>query len=48
MIQFLKYVPHSELLHHLACGWVIRDELHDTNHGHFSVLMIWSGDGEPS
>lgn len=47
MITYLKYVPHSQMLHHLASGWAFRDELHFTNHGEFSTLMIWTGDGEP-
>lgn len=47
MITWLRYVPHGDLLRHLALGWIIRDELHGTNHGHFAVLMIWRGDGPP-
>jgi hypothetical protein len=47
-IQFLKYVPHAEMLEHLARGWKLSDELHGTNHGHHAVLMVWAGEGEPN
>ena len=46
-IQFLKYVPHVDMLQHLASGWRLSDELHGTNHGHYAVLMVWAGEGEP-
>lgn len=47
MITWLKYVPHSALVLHLAKGWRISDELHFTNHGEYSTLMVWGGEGEP-
>ena len=47
-IQFLKYVPHVDMLGHLASGWRLSDELHGTNHGHYAVLMVWDGEGEPA
>lgn len=47
-IQFLKYVPHVDMLQHLASGWRLSDELHGTNHGHYAVLMVWVGEGEPN
>lgn len=47
MVSWLKYVPHPEILVHLALGWVISDDLGGTNHGNYSVLMMWSGEGEP-
>lgn len=47
MIQWLRYVPHHQMLIALAKGWQIRDELHETSHGNWSVLMIWEGEGEP-
>lgn len=46
-IQFLKYVPHVDMLAHLSRGWKLSDELHGTNHGHYAVLMVWDGEGEP-
>lgn len=48
MIQFLKYVVHREVLVHLAMGWAVSDDLHGTNHGAYSVLMVWMGEGEPN
>lgn len=48
MIQFLKYVVHGEMLAHLARGWRLSDELHGTSHGHYAVLMVWAGEGEPN
>ena len=47
MITWLRYTPHSQLLLYLARGWVIEDELHESNHGNWSVLMRWPFDGEP-
>lgn len=44
---WLRYVPHAQILRFLATGWAISDELHGTNHGEYSVLMIWEGEGEP-
>lgn len=44
---WLRYVPHNQILVALAKGWVIRDELHGTGHGNWSVLMMWDGEGEP-
>lgn len=45
---WLRYVPHAQILRFLATGWAISDELHGTNHGEYSVLMIWEGEGEPA
>lgn len=47
MISWLRYVPHGEVLVHLARGWTLADDLVGTNHGHFAVLMRWTGEGEP-
>jgi hypothetical protein len=47
-MHWLKYVPHPEILVHLAMGWVISDDLHGTNHGFYCVLMSFAGEGEPS
>ena len=46
-ILWLRMVPHSDLLRRLAEGWVVSDELHGTNHGNYSVLGVWAGEGEP-
>jgi len=42
MIVWLKYVPHSQLLHHLAVGWEISDELHLCIHGEYATLCVWT------
>ena len=47
MISFLKYVPHSELVAHLALGWSISDDLMECPHGNYAVLCVWEGEGEP-
>ena len=46
-IQYLRYVPHSDLISRLAEGWVISDELHGVPHGHHATLMVWAGEGDP-
>ena len=45
---WLRYVSHSQILLYLAKGWSISDELHGTNHGNYSVLMQYDGEGEPT
>ena len=47
MIQWLRYVPHAEIVGYLARGWAISDELHGVCHGNYAVLMVWTGEGEP-
>ena len=47
MISYFCYVPHGKMLIYLARGWSFDDELHGTNHGNYSVLMRWDGEGEP-
>lgn len=47
MIEYLKYVPLSDVWKWLAKGWTIRDDMVTTHHGRHAVLMIWKGDGEP-
>lgn len=48
MISWLKYVPHSLLIIHLAKGWEIVDELHGVGHGDFAVLCRYAHEGEPA
>lgn len=48
MITWLRYVPHRAITVHLAKGWKLVDELHNTPHGNYSVLMQWGGENEPS
>ena len=47
IIQWLRYVVHSEIEKYKALGWEISDDLSGTSHGRWSVLMQWKGEGEP-
>lgn len=47
MIEWLRYVVHSEIEKYKALGWEISDDLSGTSHGRWSVLMQWQGEGEP-
>lgn len=47
MTTWLRYVVHADIGAWLARGWTIVDDLAGTNHGHFSVLMKFTGDGDP-
>ncbi len=47
MIEWLRYVIHAEVEKFLAQGWEISDDLQGTSHGRWSVLMRWTGEGEP-
>jgi hypothetical protein len=46
-VTWLRYVPHSLRSEYEAKGWVISNEMEDTNHGQWSVLMIYEGEGDP-
>ena len=48
MITWLRFVTHAEIGSFLAKGWTISDDLSGTPHGAYSVLMIWTGEGEPA
>lgn len=47
-MTWLRFCPHSQMLRFLAKDWILVDELHGTNHGHWSVLLQYSGEGEPT
>lgn len=47
MISWFKIVPHHERTAHEASGWVFDSELGPT-HGHWSILMRWTGEGDPA
>lgn len=47
MTEWLKYVPHGQIVRHLCSGWKIQDELHGTSHGEYAVLMLWTGGPAP-
>lgn len=44
---WLRYVAHGDVARFLAEGWSVRDDLVGTNHGFYSVLMTFDGQGEP-
>ncbi|WP_188311932.1 hypothetical protein [Salinarimonas soli] len=46
MIGWFAYVRHADVPAREACGWVVVDDLGPV-HGHWSVLMRWTGEGEP-
>lgn len=48
MIAFFRYVPLALVVDYLWAGWTIDDDMADTHHGRHSVLMRWTGDGEPT
>ena len=45
--QWFKYVPHSEVHDYVRAGWKSHKGLSGTHHGVYSVLMEWTGAGEP-
>lgn len=47
VLHWLRYVPHSLRAEYEAKGWKVSCEMEDTNHGQWSVLMIYEGEGEP-
>ena len=44
---FFRYVPHAEVHKYLQNGWTAHKGLNGTHHGVYSVLMQWTGTGEP-
>ena len=47
MIAWTRYVLHAMRPAYEALGWVLSDDMTGTPHGHYAVLMLWAGDGEP-
>jgi hypothetical protein len=48
-VSWLRFVRHADVAKFEAAGWVIvgaPDRLGPT-HGTWSVLMMWTGEGEP-
>jgi hypothetical protein len=43
---WLRYVLIEDVPAYEVKGWHVRSKL-DCHHGHYSVLMIWTGNGEP-
>ncbi len=45
--QWLCYVTFEDVTDYEAKGWRVSGPL-GGNHGHYSILMIWEGQGEPA
>ncbi len=43
---FLRYVTFEDVPDYESRGWKLHAPL-GGNNGHYAVLMIWEGDGEP-
>lgn len=46
MISWFAYVRHGDVPAYEARGWVVAGDLGPV-HGFWSVLMRWTGEGEP-
>ncbi len=46
-ISFYRYVNHHRAAAYQAAGWRVCGRLHVTRHGQWSVLMRWTGAGDP-
>lgn len=44
---WFRYVPHSRVEAYTSLGWAEADRFGGTHHGHYSILMVWRGEGEP-
>jgi uncharacterized Zn finger protein len=47
-IEWLRYVPKGRVAEYEVKGWKISCDLNGTSHGAYSVLMVYTGEGEPS
>jgi hypothetical protein len=47
MTLTFRYVIHDRVQAYLSAGWEIANDLADTHHGHYAVLMRWDRAGEP-
>lgn len=45
-VEYYRYVRHAEREAYEARGWAFAADLGPT-HGAYSILMIWTGEGEP-
>jgi hypothetical protein len=45
-MKWFRYVRHEDRAKFEAKGWAFAAELHSP-HGHWSILMVWTGEGEP-
>lgn len=46
-MTWLRYVLHADVPAYEAKGWRVHAQL-GGNHGNYSILMIWEGEGEPT
>lgn len=46
-VTTVMYVEHRDVAAMQRLGWRVTDRLAGTNHGRYSVLMVWEGEGEP-
>lgn len=46
MISWFRYIPYADILWRLAQGWQPCADL-GHHHGQWSVLCVWTGEGEP-
>lgn len=44
---YIKYVPHAMIADYKAKGWIECGSLDGTHHGHYAIMMQWTGEGEP-
>lgn len=47
-MMWFRYVPLDAVGRRLAEGWTIVDDMADSHHGFYAVLMKFVGDGEPT
>lgn len=45
-MSWFRYVRHADVSRREAEGWTLAGDLGPT-HGYWSVLMQWSGEGDP-
>jgi hypothetical protein len=41
-----KYVLHRDIEQHKAAGWIVSNDMQGTHHGHYGVLMAYTGEAE--
>lgn len=46
-VTWFRYVALHEVAQWLALGWELADDMAGTHHGHYSVLMSYTGEDAP-
>ena len=46
-ISWMRYVIHDRVAAYEALGWRVVDTMAGSNHGHYSQLLKWAGEGDP-